>query len=157
MFARCYARAHVRDSSAPDADWPDRVGGQQRGEYAPWGKHANQNMGVSLVRAHREIQLDDSWVSGDDPRERWWTVEVDFPTALDEVFGVTNNKQGTMNFQRLARYDWKREALSDEQSIGDVRRRMEEEGDYREVTFLDLRKQIDKRDRAAATPIVRQS
>ena len=136
----CYARAHARDSSAPDADWPDNWVGKDAGS-APWGKHADQNMGVSLVRAHREIQLDDSWVSGDDPRERWWTVEVDFPTALDEVLGVTNNKQGTMTFQRLARYDWRREALSDEQSPGDVRRRMDEEGDHRSH-LLDLRKQI---------------
>jgi len=85
--------------------------------------------------------LDNSWVSGDDPRERWWTVEVDFPTALDEVFGVTNNKQGTMTFQRLARFDWKREALPGEESFGDVRRRMEEEGDPR-VSLLDLHRQI---------------
>ena len=98
-------------------------------------------MGITLVRAHREIQLDDSWVSGDDTRERWWTVEVDFPTTLDEVFGVTNNKQGTMTFQRLARFDWKRESLPDEESSGDVRRRMEQEGDHRSY-LLDLRKQI---------------
>ncbi len=135
-----YARAHVRDSLAPDADWPDEWRGRDAG-HAPWGKHADQNMGVSLMRAHREIQLDRSWISGDDPRERWWTVEVDFPTALDEVFGVTNNKQGTMTFQRLAQYDWQREALPDEQSSGDVRRRMEEDGDHR-THLLDLRKQI---------------
>ena len=135
-----YARAHVRDSSAPEADWPKEWIGKDAG-HAPWGKHADQNMGVSLVRAHREIQLDDSWISGDDPRERWWTVEVDFPTALDEVFGVTNNKQGTMTFQRLARFDWRRESLPGEESSGDVRRRMEEEGDHRSC-LLDLRKQI---------------
>ncbi len=135
-----YARAHVRDSSAPEAEWPEEWVGKDAGR-APWGKHADQNMGVSLVRAHREIQLDDSWVSGDDPRERWWTVEIDFPTALDEVFGVTNNKQGTMTFQRLARFDWKRESLPGEETSGDVRRRMEEEGDHRSY-LLDLRKQI---------------
>ncbi len=137
-----YARAHVRDSFAPDAEWPDRWRGKDAGR-TPWGKHADQNMGVSLMRAHREIQLDDSWISGNDPRERWWTVEVDFPTALDDVFGVTNNKQGTMTFQRLARYDWKREALRGEESPGDVRRRMEEEGDHR-IYLLDLRTQIDR-------------
>ena len=136
-----YARAHVRDSSDPDADWPEKWVGRDAG-HTDWGKHADQNMGVSLVRAHREIQLDDSWVSGDDPRERWWTVEVDFPTALDEVFGVTNNKQGTMTFQRLARYHWTREALPGEESSGDVRRRMEEDGDYR-VHLLELRRQIE--------------
>ena len=137
-----YARMHVRDPLASDAAWPEEWRGKDGG-HAPWGKHADHNMGVSLVRAHREIQLDDSWVSGDDPRERWWTVEVDFPTALDEVLGVTNNKQGTVTFQRLARYDWKREALPGEESPGDVRRRMEEEGDPR-THLLDLRTQIHR-------------
>ena len=135
-----FARPHARDPSAPEADWPQEWVGRDAG-HAPWGKHADHNMGVSLVRAHREIQLDDSWISGYDPTDRWWTVEVDFPTALDEVFGVTNNKQGTMTFQRLARYHWKREALSDEQSPGDVRRRMEADGDDR-IHLLDLHKQI---------------
>ena len=136
-----YARAHVRDPSNPEATWPEAYAGWDSGS-TPWGKHADQNMGISLVRAHREVMLDDSWVSGDDPRERWWTVEVDFPTDLDEVFGVTNNKQGTMTFQRLARFDWKREALPGEESFGDVRRRMEEEGDSR-VSLIDLRRQIE--------------
>ena len=82
-----FARPHVRDPSASDALWPAEYFGKDAG-HTPWGKHAGHNLGVSLMRAHREIQLDDSWISGDDPRERWWTVEVDFPTALDEVFGV---------------------------------------------------------------------
>ena len=137
-----YARAHVRDSSDTGAAWPEEWRGKDAG-HTPWGKHADSNMGVSLIRAHREVQLDDSWASGDDPRERWWTVEIDFPTALDEIFGVTNNKQETTTFQRLARYNWKREALSGEESSGDVRRRMEEDGDYR-VFLLDLRRQIEK-------------
>ena len=136
-----YARPHVRDSAHPDAKWPQEQAGRDAG-HTPWGKHADHNMGVSMIRAHREIEIDPSWASGDDPRERWWTVEVDFPTALDEVFGVTNNKQGTMTFQRLARYDWKREALPGEESYGDVRRRMEEDGDHR-VHLLDLRRQIE--------------
>ena len=134
-----YARDHVRDSLAPDAAWPDQLKGGDAGR-TPWGKHAAQNMGVSLMRAHREIQLDTTWISGNDPRERWWTVEVDFPTALDEVFGVTNNKQGTMTFQRLGRYDWELEELPGE-SLGDVRRRMEADGDHL-VYLLNLQKQI---------------
>ena len=59
-----YARTHVRDSAAIDADWPEEWKGKDAG-HAPWGKHADQNIGVSLIRAHREIQLDDSWVSGE--------------------------------------------------------------------------------------------
>ena len=99
-------------------------------------------MGVSVMRAHREIQLDDSWISGDDPRERWWTIEVDVPTALDEVFGVTNNKQDTTTFRRLGQFDWKREALPEE-SIREVRRRMKEDGDHR-AHLLELRTQIER-------------
>ena len=136
-----YARTHVRYSFDQEAEWPEKWIGMDAGR-TPWGKHADQNMGISLVRAHREIQLDDTWIARDDPRERWWTVEIDFPTEIDEVFGVTNNKQGTMTFQRLARYDWKREALPGEESPGDVRRRMEEDGDHR-FYLLDLRKQIE--------------
>jgi hypothetical protein len=55
-----------------------------------YGKHAAKNIGVSIVRADRELELDDSWAIGYDPVERWWGVEVDFPAALDEIFGVTN-------------------------------------------------------------------
>lgn len=149
-----YARPHVRDPAKPGAAWPERWQGQDAGN-APWGKHAAQNSGVSLMRAHREIQLDDSWVSHDDPRERWWTIEVDFPTALDEVFGVTNNKQGTMTFQRLAAFDWQREALDGEESIGDVRRRMEADGDPR-VWLLHVQEQI-RRFRKAMRPRVREA
>ena len=148
-----YARAHVRDPSKPEADWPDGMKAWDSGS-TPWGKHANQNLGVSLMRAHREVQLDESWVSGDDPRERWWAVEVDFPTALDEVFGVTNNKQGTMTFQRLAGFSWERDAAVGETSPGDVRRRMEEEGDHRAL-LLDVREQI-RRCIAVMRPKVRE-
>lgn len=134
-----YARPQVRDPSHPDASWPPRWRGSDAG-HTEWGKHADSNRGVSLMRAHRELQLDASWLSGDDPRERWWTVEIDFPTALDAVFGVTNNKQGATVFRRLSQYDYRREALPGE-SAGDVRRRMQADGDSR-VFLLDLQKQV---------------
>lgn len=135
-----YAKPYVRDPSLPNANWPEKWLASDAGS-TPWGKHAGQNLGVSLVRAHRELQLDVSWVSHDDPRERWWKVEIDFPTALDEVFGVTNNKQGATNFQRLATFDWRREAYNDETSSGEVRRRMVEEEDPRAL-LLDIHEQI---------------
>jgi hypothetical protein len=59
----------------------------------PHGRHAKNNTGVSIVRADRELELQTAWCNQYDPRERWWGVEVDFPPALDEIFGVTNNKQ----------------------------------------------------------------
>ena len=71
----------------------------------PHGKHARNNIGISVVRADRELYLDASWVIGYDPRERWWGIEVEFPPALDEVFGVTNNKQYANNFRELGNLD----------------------------------------------------
>ena len=136
-----YARAHARGSNHSDATWPEQWAGRDAGN-APWGKHAGHNMGVSMVRSHRELEVDTSWVN-QDPTERWWTVEVDFPAELDEVFGVTNNKQGTMTFQRLGQYDWQREALPNENSTGDVRRRMQEDGDPR-VDLLELHSQMSR-------------
>lgn len=136
-----YAKPHVRDSSHGDAQWPEQFLGRDSGS-TPWGQHASSNSGVSMMRAHREIQLDESWINRYDPRERWWTIEIDFPTALDELFGVTNNKQGTVNFQRLSGFDnWERHALPSEKSVGDFRRRLEEDGDPL-VHLFDLNKQV---------------
>jgi len=52
--------------------------------------------GVSIIRAGREI--DYGWhFFGSKRRENyddWWRCEVKFEPALDELFGVTNSKQG---------------------------------------------------------------
>lgn len=71
----------------------------------PHGRHAARNVGVSIVRADRELDLDQNYVIQYDPRERWWGIEVDFPPALDDLFGVTNNKQSARTFADLARTD----------------------------------------------------
>ena len=137
-----YARPHVRDSSHIDASWPSNFAGGDAG-HTPWGKHAANNLGVSVMRAHREIEIDQEWVNNYDPTERWWKVEVDFPPALDEVFGVTNNKQGAMTFQRLAHFNWERERLEGEDTSLDVQQRMEADGDPR-VHLLALHSQVQK-------------
>ena len=67
-----------------------------------YGKHAKVNVGISIVRADRELELDSTLVNHYEPRERWWGVEIQFPPALDEVFGVTNNKQSARNFTLVA-------------------------------------------------------
>ncbi len=67
------------------------------------GKHAAKNLGVSIVRAGRELDLDPSWTDPSEPRDRWWGVEVNFPPALDEIFGVTNNKQHAHKFSEMAK------------------------------------------------------
>ena len=67
-----------------------------------FGKHAKRNVGVSLVRAGRELVLDQNLVNSYDPTERWWGVEIEFPPSLDVIFGVTNNKQEARNFASVA-------------------------------------------------------
>src|SRR3546814_14449583 len=48
--------------------------GTNRGA-TPYGRHAHKNLGLSIVRADRELDLDDNWVNSYDPVERWWGVE----------------------------------------------------------------------------------
>jgi len=70
-----------------------------------YGKHADRNTGISIMRAGRELDLDQSWVIKYDSTERWWGVEIEFPPSLDELFGVTNNKQSARNFAELSKID----------------------------------------------------
>jgi hypothetical protein len=93
-----------------------------------YGKHAARNVGISLMRAGRELQLEQSLIIAYDPRERWWGVEIDFPPELDEIFGVTNNKQCASNFTTVAQnfYDLLTDNGLTEQG---ARQRMEEDGD----------------------------
>jgi hypothetical protein len=60
-----------------------------------WGKHCAKNIGISIVRANRELVLRDSFISSDlrNYKGRFCGIEVSFPPTLDTVFGVTNNKQ----------------------------------------------------------------
>lgn len=95
-----------------------------------YGKHAAKNLGISIIRAGRELDLDSSWTNSYDPTERWWGVEVEFPPTLDEVFGVTNNKQTTTIFSQMAQFDWKAEANPDE-ALSEFIERLKAEGDPR--------------------------
>ena len=90
-----------------------------------YGNHAKRNVGISLVRADRELDLDISLVNQYDPRERWWGVEVEFPPSLDEVFGVTNNKQMATHFTEIASN--LEEITKDANSMAEFRERMREE------------------------------
>lgn len=69
------------------------------------GKHAAKNQGVSVLRAGRELELNRSFENSYDPTERWWGIEVGFGPQLDEVFGVTNNKQSATAFSNLSLSD----------------------------------------------------
>lgn len=135
-----YVSPHARQAEHPDAKWPEEWKTREPG-HSPWGKHAGENTGISIMRAHREIELDRSWTNGD-TTERWWKIEIDFPATLDNIFGVANTKQSASILKNLAYYDWKSEALPNETMPGDVRRRMQEEGDPRSA-LLELHNQVE--------------
>lgn len=65
-----------------------------------WGKHCSKNIGVSVMRAGRELVLRDSFLSADirQHKGRFIGIEISFPPSLDIVFGVTNNKQDAVKF-----------------------------------------------------------
>ena len=115
--------------SLASEDTITEAGTARRGD-TKYGKHAASNIGVSVLRAGREIILDQGWCIGYDPRERWWGAEVEFPPQLDEVFGVTNNKQAATHFAELATTEWEELAEEGEQFI-DVVNRLKEDGDPR--------------------------
>ena len=71
-----------------------------------WGKHCAKNVGVSIVRANRELVLRDSFLTSAlrESKGRFIGIEVSFPPVLDSVFGVTNNKQDAV---KLIPYDMK--------------------------------------------------
>lgn len=108
----------------------------------PHGKHAERNIGVSIVREHRELDLDPGWAIKYDPRERWWGVELEFPASLDDMFGVTNNKQAAHNFSELAKVDID-ELLKDGKTIHQLREEWEESGDPRGA-LLEIAQAIQK-------------
>ena len=95
----------------------------------PHGKHAKDNVGVSVVRAGRELDLDRSWVNTYDPRERWWGVEIEFPPGLDDVFGVTNNKQYAVNFKEMGALDIDRELKDRNQTIQEYKDELKADND----------------------------
>lgn len=93
-----------------------------------YGRHARRNVGVSIVRAGREMDLDQGIVSGYDPRERWWGVEIEFPPSLDDLFGVTNNKQSARNLAEV--FSKELESWQDgRRSLIEVIEELEQEGD----------------------------
>jgi len=107
----------------------------------PHGKHAGNNIGVSILRAGRELDLDTSWTNSHDTRERWWGVEVEFPPALDEVFGVTNNKQYANNFRELGYLDLNRILDERGQTMLEFKEELLDENDTKAL-LIDIAKDI---------------
>jgi len=110
--------------------------------HLPHGRHAEKNIGVSIIRADRELDLDPGWAIRYDTRERWWGVELDFSPGLDDLFGVTNNKQAANNFSELAKIDID-DLLEKGQTIHALQDEWKENGDPRSP-LLEIAQYIQK-------------
>ena len=116
-------------------------GGKNPGDSAP-GKHAAKNVGISIVRAKRELEPDLSFGSNYDTTNRLWGAEVSFPPGLDDVFGVDFYKQSANNFTNI---DLLEEAKKDDMTYEQYLDELKENSDPRiiinEVSTL-IRKNI---------------
>jgi len=74
---------------------------QNAGGETKIGKHLGKNVGVSIIRANREIEFGkfDFFSDVNEPQHRWWGCEIRFTPELDEAFGVANNKQHVELFE----------------------------------------------------------
>ena len=86
-----------------------------------YGRLAKKLQGVSMLRSRREIELDYAWLRTSRTVDRWVSVSLDFDPDLDEVFGVSNDKQKA---HRLAET-----ASLDRREIKERIRRLEDEAD----------------------------
>jgi hypothetical protein len=74
-----------------------RLGGE-----SALGKIYRKMIGISIIRAEREIKLDDFGFLGElgDPLHRWWKIEISFNPSMDEYMGLDNTKQNVHSFKK---------------------------------------------------------
>lgn len=137
------ARPEARRSDVSGHPWPEGIKPKSDPGKHPWGQHAAKNIGISLVRRGRELDLDPSWAINYDTRERWWGIEIDFPPELDEIFGVTNNKQNATIFSALSDFDWDLEKSDETETFQALKERLAKNGDPR-LPLIDLAQNIQK-------------
>ena len=77
-----------------------------------YGKEVKKVEGISIVRANREVDFGrfDFYSVINEPVHRWWGIEIKFNTELDEVFGVSNNKQH-VELRKLELSDYSEERM----------------------------------------------
>jgi hypothetical protein len=73
------------------------------GGNSPLGEVYRRLIGISVVRAEREIKLDDFGFIGElgDPLHRWWKIEISFNPGMDKYFGLDNTKQNVHAFKKI--------------------------------------------------------
>ena len=83
---------------------------QKLGGNSDVGQHYRKNVGISFVRKAREIDFGVfKFFRETEERERWWGCEIRFDPILDELFGVTNNKQSVRGIYQINEKEFKQD------------------------------------------------
>ena len=126
----------------------DKVGSTE------FGRHCLRNFGISVMRSNREIEMltNEFFAKDDKNQSRFIGVEIEIPPALDEVFGVTNNKQHAHDLKDLKDqkfYDGKEQLTTYSKIINYLKSEGDEEGlilyqtSYKLNSFItNVKKQI---------------
>jgi hypothetical protein len=89
---------------------------KERDQPSKFMTHLKRNTGISFVRAGREIDFGTfDYFDLSIATERWWGCEILFEPILDEIFGVSNNKQGVKNMNALNASQKKEFGISEEE------------------------------------------
>ena len=112
-----------------------RLNGRNAGNLLH-GQHAERNVGLSLLREGREVDLSQVLCNPSEPRERWFGVEFDFPHELDNILGMTNNKQSYTKLEQVLRDPFSSYILEGE-STSQCLNRMRHE-DYQHSICLEI-------------------
>ena len=112
--------------------------GRDPGDTA-YGRLAKRLQGVSILRSRREIHLDHNWLRISKTVDRWVSVSIDFDPDLDDIFGVSNDKQKAHRLAETASLD-----------LGEIKKRIrllenESDPDYRMLACLRVALEIKKR------------
>ena len=108
--------------------------------------HLNNNNGISFVRDGREIDFGNfGYFTHYDLRERYWGCEIRFEPILDEVFGVSINKQGVRNMGPVDSKVREEEDYTEEEIKNDPNKKVRVEitkrlNDYRKKYLALLKK-----------------
>ena len=76
----------------------DNVWREETDKTSTFQNHLKNNAGISFVRDGREIDFGNfGYFVSYDLTDRYWGCEIRFSPVLDEIFGVSNDKQGVRN------------------------------------------------------------
>ena len=152
-FTLSIAKTETREGH----DFDPKRDRQGKGGGQPHGRHAFKNMGLSIVREDRELELDSTWSQGRNAAyERWWGAEVCFDKGMDHIFDVTNNKQHAQRLNEVSKRDWDYFREDDLETEKEIRDRLKVE-DYPTWVCLDVKEKITKQIELVRTQLQKSS